>query len=63
MAGYLLCDSLNLNVAGSNFRGSRIVFFLLIRGLFLIFIIALNRAAFCRVLASVRIEASFFRQV
>ena len=62
MAEYLLCDSLNLDVAGSNFRGSRI-FFLLIRGLFLIFIIALNRAAFCRVLASVRIEASFFRQV
>ena len=47
--------TLNLKGGGANLKGSRI---LLIRGLCLVFIIALYRAAFCSVLASVFIVFS-----
>ena len=42
-----------LLISNSQVRISEVADFLLIRGLFLIFIIALYRASFCRILASV----------
>ena len=50
-ADMLVCETYNLQVAGWNLR--RYQFFLLIRGLFQILLIAPYRATFCPVLASV----------